>query len=657
VAIRPLFPWLCAILALWAFAPGLHGTFLFDDYVNLDSLGAFGPVEHLDSFLLYLTSARGDPLGRPIALLSFLLDGQQWPTEPAPFLRTNVLLHLLNGQLLMLLLLHLARARADRRGDEVAPALLGASLWMLHPLFLSTTLYVVQRECMLAATFVLIGMLAWLRGRRLAIAGRLSSAIPWLAAGSLGATALSALSKANGALLPLLLLVAECTVLPPLSGQGADFLRKARALLLGLPAAVLLVAIGSMVPGAATSAADFRSWTLGQRLLTEPRVVFDYLQTLMFPSAFSPSIFHDDFVPSTGLLHPWQTLPAMAGLAGLITLACWFRRKNPAMSFALLFFLCAHLMEGSVIPLELYFDHRNYLPAMPLFWPLAQWLAAQGRHRAVRAGLGLGLVLWLALRTHIGAQLWAKPLPLALHWAQSHPLSPRAQAYAAQFEMQNGRPDLAHERLRLALQKSPAQAQLAYNLVDAECRMGGVSTRAIRQLHAAIAADASAVALNFAWISNAIGRATSSPCDGLNLDMLEGLVASIQANPAFRNAPGRVQDTEHLVGRIALARGDSAGSLAAFRRALNALPRPETVLQQSSLLANAGYPRLALCHLNDFTPTPEHRTLWTNMHDVHNWLLQRSDYWNSEFQHLRKALEQDIAADANVIQAPCPPAS
>ena len=653
VAIRLLIPWFCAVLTLWAFAPGLGGTFLFDDFVNLSALGEFRPTSNLKSFLLYLSSAPGDPLGRPISLLSFLLDGQEWPTSPTPFLRTNLLLHLVNGQLLMLLLMHLARAGGEPRGQEVPPALLGASLWMLHPLFLSTTLYVVQRECMLAATWVLLGGLAWLRGRRLAGLGRRGAAIPWLAAGSLAATALAALSKANGALLPMLLLVAEVTVLPPLPGADANWFRRARFALLGLPTAALFAAVMGMAPGAIESASEFRPWSIGQRVLTEPRVILDYLRVLFLPDAYGQSIFHDDFVPSTALLHPWQTLPALAGLCALIAVAWRRRRKNPVASFAFLFFISGHLMEGSIIPLELYFEHRNYLPAMPLFWPLAQWLFAPGALRAARICTSYVLVLWLAVLTHGGARLWSEPLQLGLHWARAHPLSARAQAYAAQLEMQSGAPDRARDRMLGALQQNPTQAQLAYNLVNAECALGGVSPSSIRTLRAAIAADRSAAALNFTWIAGAIGQVATTPCPGLDLDTIEGLAKTIRENPAFRDAPGRVQDTLHLLGRIALARGAPREALEYFRQAFFTLPRPETVLQQTALLASAGHPDLGLCHLNDFSPPPERRGIWRSMHDVHAWLLQRFHYWESEIKQLREALAQDVSGGADAMHPPC----
>ena len=87
---------LCVVLLLtWVvYHPGLSGDFLFDDYANLPALGDFGRIDNAATFWRYITSGSADPTGRPLALLSFLIDANNWPADPYPFKRTGVLLHL-----------------------------------------------------------------------------------------------------------------------------------------------------------------------------------------------------------------------------------------------------------------------------------------------------------------------------------------------------------------------------------------------------------------------------------------------------------------------------------------------------------------------------------------------------------------------------------
>ena len=94
---------------------------------------------------------------------------------------------------------------------------LGTALWLLHPLLVSTTLYIVQREAMLPATCVLAGLLIWLHGRERLAAGHIASGLLWSVLGLGGFTLLGVLTKANGALLPLYALLIEIIVLAPRS--------------------------------------------------------------------------------------------------------------------------------------------------------------------------------------------------------------------------------------------------------------------------------------------------------------------------------------------------------------------------------------------------------------------------------------------------------
>ena len=144
-----LFPLILPFLLLLTFIvywPGLSGPFLFDDFANLNALGAYGGVRDLETLRLYVLGGQSGPTGRPISLLSFLLDGQNWPTDPRPFKVTNLLLHLLNGIALFAItrqLLLLMGSLSPNRVTFVASLASGA--WLLHPYLVSTVMYPVQR--------------------------------------------------------------------------------------------------------------------------------------------------------------------------------------------------------------------------------------------------------------------------------------------------------------------------------------------------------------------------------------------------------------------------------------------------------------------------------------------------------------------------------
>jgi tetratricopeptide (TPR) repeat protein len=650
-----------AALAGWALWPGISGDFLFDDYVNLPALGQYGPVDNERTLIWYLTVGLGDPVGRPLSMLSFLIDARDWPAPAAPFLRTNILLHLLNGLLLMRVLSRLAFARtaaaatsdsemstseASAQHSAAIAAVLAGGFWMLHPLWLSTTLYVVQRESMLAATFALLGFLAWLAGRARLDRGAKRSGFALLAIGSFGCTCLAMLCKANGVLLPLLLLVAEATVLPALQQPAARAsLARSRRWLLYTPCLLLALGLFSKLPASIEMARDARPWTLGERLLSEPRVIADYLRLLLLPHPLSGGVFRDDYPVSTSLWQPWTTLPAILLLAGLATLGWCRRRRWPLLSFAILFFLSGHALEGSIVPLELYFEHRNYLPSMALFFPLATWLTLRGPMPLLRYGAALTMVALLAFDTRVGATIWGQPTRLAQTWATQSPNSSRAQATAAQYEMQQGRADLARTRLHAALVAHPDDAQLAFNLADAECTLGGLDPAVLDAIRQALRTSANTARLGFDWLSRATATAQENTCPGLDLDAIDSMLSALRNNPHFIDVPSRQQDFLHVEGLIALARGKPDAAFAAFERGIAILPRAKTALRQAALLATAGRPDLGLEHLEDYErlPQPQLRP-WPTMANVHAWLLQRDGYWDREVARMHAQLAEDVRA-------------
>ncbi|MFK2872297.1 tetratricopeptide repeat protein [Dyella lipolytica] len=668
----PLFLLLLLAFVFAAYWPGLHGGFLFDDFANLPILGDTGPIDNWPAFWRYITAGTADPIGRPLTLLSFLLDAHNWPADPLPFKRTNLILHLLNGALLTWLLRrlgHMLFLDTDRRRIDMA-ALLGASLWLVHPLFVSTTLYIVQREAILPATFTLLGLLSWLHGRTALLHGRTLSGLAWTTVGLGVCTLLGVLSKANGILLPVLALVIEYTLLrsvpqDPLSkGKNSGVYHRAMLALAWLPASIVagyLLQQGEH--GLVHGIPSIRPWTLGQRLLTEPRVLVDYLDLLWLPRPFTPGLFNDNIQVSTSLWSPYTTLPALLVVLGLIGCALKFRRQLPVLAAATLFYFVGQSIESSTIPLELYFEHRNYLPAMLMFWPLALWLcsvrqsrftaahtaavfasiAPSIRHRA-KLALAVVLLLGLALMTHSSAELWGNTHDQALLWAELNPDSPRAQANAAVAERNAGHPEHAVVRLQHLLVKDPNQVQLALNLFNAECQVGSIDQATLTASRTALRTARDTGSLLVHWFERTMEQATNPPCPQLTFQTIADLLDAAQDNRYLADVPGRQQDLYYLQGRLALMQSNANVALADFNYALDLNVRAPIALEQAALLGSMGYQRQGLAHLDHYEAVRD-RTVPPNigMPQVHAWILQHQQYWPKEMAHLRTTLSEDAS--------------
>ncbi|SEW01775.1 hypothetical protein [Luteibacter sp. 329MFSha] len=647
------------LVATWlVYRPGLTGPYLFDDFANLPALGATGPIVDGPSFTRYITSGTADPTGRPVALASFLLDARDWPAPPERFKRTNVLIHLANGCLLFWLLCCLGRRGLERATQlpELVAAWLGAGMWMLHPLFVSTTLYIVQREAMLPATFALLGLLGWWHGRRAVGAGRYWTGSFFAAGTVVLCTTLAALSKANGILVAPLVLVLEYALLnnrgwascAPLSGAG----RRAYRWIVLMPCWLLSIGIGLYLAwfvarSLQVDIAAVRPWTLGQRLLTEPRILWDYARLMFFPRPYTAGVFNDQIEPSSGFIDPWYTLPAIIGALALVGAAALWRQRQPALSAAILFFACGHAIESTSIPLELYFEHRNYLPALLAFWPFARWAAGAGiqthsRHRVLRLVAGLGFLTLLGAFTLMNARIWGDARNQAVLWAELNPNSDRAQASAAMTEMSNGSPERAERRLRPLLARHPDQVQIAFNLVAARCAQGAVSEDDMAAAAHAIRITRDPGSLLLTWFDRATEIANSGSCAGFDTVSLRHLLDAGRENDLL--PPGRKQDLYFLEGKLRLDAGDGPGAADAFDQALALDPRLSAALEQAAQLGSNGYPGLGLRHLALFDKlAPKASAPAAGMPYIHAWVLRRQGYWEHERSQLVSTLRRDAA--------------
>jgi tetratricopeptide (TPR) repeat protein len=634
------------LLAFLAYRPGLSGGFLFDDLVNLPALGKYGPIVDAPAFWRYITSGIADPTGRPVSLLTFLIDARDWPADAAPFLRTNLVLHLLNGALLFVLL----RVLGGRLGDDArmrdGAALIGAGLWVLHPLFVSTTLYIVQREAMLPATFTLLGLLAWVHGRaRLADSPRI--ALLWMV-GVFGAcTVLAVASKANGALLPVLAWVVDSVILRRGDATEKQLrLRVLRTVMLIVPSVLLFGWLLSKLPAMHADLAS-RPWTVAQRLLTEPRVLVDYLQLLVVPRVLSTGLYNDAYVASTSLVSPASTWLALLFIAGLIAAAFALRRRAPVFACALLFFFAGHLIESTVLALELYFEHRNYLPALLLGWPIGRALMRWKIPAGARIALVVLLFGGLATITWQRASLWAHQDEMAELWARTNPASSRAQATAAIFEMRGGRPDRAIARLQPLSAKDPADLQLAVNLADARCAVRGIKHREVDAVVFALRNATAGDALMHSWLADALNTARTAGCRGLNLEAVDIWIAAARANPRFAARP-RQQELHSIAGELALTRGEPDAARREFDLALDAWPTPQAALQQAAVLASAGCYAQARDHLDHLAALESRNSVPHFAHAtgampmLHETVLHKQRYWTSALVHMRTTLEDDL---------------
>lgn len=423
-------PALCGVVAL-VYWPGLGGGFVFDDYPNIvDNTAAHLRSLATADLVETMFSSPASDIQRPLATLSFGLNHLATGLDPWWMKLTNLVIHLLNLVLLFGLLRSVCACLPDQTADAVARyrriGVFVTAAWALAPINLMAVLFVVQRMESLCQVFVLGGLWMYVSGRRRQLHGRNGG---WLLVGGLvGGTLLGLLSKESAVLLPLYAASAEWVLFRARRADGRTDRRVLTlfAVVLVLPGILGLAwLLPKMIDPLRWVSRDF---SLGERLLTEPRVLIQYLHLTLLPDLGQLSLYHDDYRISRSWTDPATTLPAVLALGLLAALSLLLVRRRPLSALGLQWFIGAHLLTATFIPLELVFEHRNYFAAIGVFLVVADLLLATSslQRRRLGAMIAGGLVVFYGATTLLRAREWNDPIRFAFAEAEKHPQSPRA---------------------------------------------------------------------------------------------------------------------------------------------------------------------------------------------------------------------------------------
>lgn len=386
-------------LVLGAYANAFGAAFVYDDFGSIVE----NPNVHWRS--LDLESLRAAWLHsttrRVVANWSFGLNHWWFGLDPMPYHATNIAIHAVSSCLLYALLRHLlaltasGAGAAEQRAQRVAAAL-GAAIFATHPIATQAVTYVVQRMASLAALFCLASLLAYVRAR--SSVGR--TRLGWGAA-CVAAWALALGSKESAATFPAVIALYEW-----LFHRGGDRRTAVRLVAVVAVAAAAALALMRFNYGDPFRDTFYHDFSLGERLLSQPRVLTYYASLIAWPTPSRLVLMHG-FEPSRGWLVPWTTLPAVLLWGGLVVAAVRQIERRPLAVFALGWWGLALLVETSVFPLRLAHEHRLYLPLAGVAIGVAAGarVAARRQGQAVIAG-GLVLVALLATGTHLRNRVW-----------------------------------------------------------------------------------------------------------------------------------------------------------------------------------------------------------------------------------------------------------
>ena len=359
------------IILITVYSNSFYGEWHFDDSVNIVD----NPFIQIKSFSWpeikhCVFGIFQDRLLRPLSYFSFALNYKFGGMDVFGFHVVNFIIHYLAAVFLFLFIYNTLKLPLLREKYSLIAypvALLSTFFWALNPVHVTSITYIVQRMASMAALFYIMSMYFYLKGRT---AHNLTSTISFFIL-SLIAGFAAVLTKENAVMLPVSILLFDLFLIQGVTKENIKKFSK----ILFLPLLLILI-IGLIYTGGFSDAFggyELRDFTMTQRLLTEPRVILFYLSLLFYPISSRLTFLYDMEV-SRSLLQPWTTVPSILLILFIIGFAFYIARKRPLISFCIIFYFLNHLIEGSIFNLELIYEHRNYLPSMLLFIPLAEFI-------------------------------------------------------------------------------------------------------------------------------------------------------------------------------------------------------------------------------------------------------------------------------------------
>jgi hypothetical protein len=580
------FAWFC-------YAPAISGAYQLDDYINL---GGLATVHDSSSAIDFVFSGIAGPTGRPLALASFVLQAEQWTQGPSAFLRVNILIHLLNAALLAACLYQLSLQRAVARYEAALVAIAAASIWVLMPLLVTASLLIVQRMTTLSAMFMLMGLNAYLYARA-RIESRPIQALVGMSMSLVAGTVLATLCKESGVLLPALALVLEATVLERPGGVRVRDWRVFQWAFLISPLVLLLVYLASWLnyPDHLVASRGFNAW---ERLMTEGPILWVYLAKAVVGIPASLGIYQESLVVSRSLASP-MTLLAFVAWSGLSLASLVWRRRYPLFSLAVLWYLAGHLIESTVVPLELYFEHRNYIPLIGPLFALAAFLILPPIRRRIAGLLFPVLAIINAWFLYSFATLSGDPSFAARYWAARYPASHRAIMTFAKYELEEDGPIAVIDTIESTVSTFPELGYMRIPQLDLLCQIAPEKDH--RQIVQQLEHQLPVVDFKYAtakMLSDLYSTASNTKC-GIDPATVISLAEALLTNDRYANDPIYNQFYYQTLSVYARDRGNYDTAIEHLQQAITYKPSSELNEMMVMALGKAGRFVAARRFIND----------------------------------------------------------
>jgi tetratricopeptide (TPR) repeat protein len=565
----------------------LESPFVFDDDLRIVNNHSIQISQLNPKEIWEAAFGKKSAANRPIGNISFALNYYFHQLDVKGYHIVNIIIHILTGIFLYLFLaatLSLPSVKTQYERASVL-AFFAALVWLVHPVQTQSVTYIVQRVNSLSAMFYVLSFLLYLKGR-LAPKTRKNwfwfvfSALSWILA--LGC-------KQNAALLPFFVFLYEWYFFQDLS---RDWLKRNWKYFLGIVALFAIIALiyMEMHPLERVSKMhDFarREFTVTERGLTQFRVVLYYISLLFYPHPSRLNLDYDFFL-SRSLIDPPTTLLSLFTIIILLALAFYIAKKERLISFCILWFFGNLVIESSIIPLAIIFEHRVYLPSMLVCLIPVALIYRFTKLDWLRIGLFSAVLVALSLWTYQRNQAWQDDVTLWRDTVKKSPNKGRPYNNLGSALLEKGNTAEALEHLNKAISLDP-------NMHEAHLNLGYIM-RQKEKSEEAILYFSNALRINPKFSRAHHNLAIVLAEEGKTDEAIEHFYKALSIDPDFAES----HESHYNLGFLLAEQGETEDAIKHYAEALQIKPEyAEVHYNLGTLLIEQGKTAEGIEHLNE----------------------------------------------------------
>ena len=385
---------------------------------------------------------------RPLQSLTYMIDYSIWKNNVLGFHLTNIIFHILSALGVLWLVLVVLR--------NGFLAVSSALIYVVHPLHSEAVAYISGRADPLSTCLFLSSMILYLQSfQKRSMVMQILMLLTFIGA---------LLSRESTLMLPMIVLLYHFVFKKPVYWKSFLFLVGTGVLYIVLRVSEMIGTLGSTHTVVST---------LGERLPGVFVAITNYLKLIIFPMPL-----HMEYAAP---LFAWSELKVFIGIASVLGL-CFYafqaRKKNPLVSFSILWFFLTLLPVLNIFPVNAYMaEHWLYVPLIGAVIFIVNLIKSWSSPSAARVVIGV-LVSVLMLLTHQQNKHWQSHVGFYEYTLKFAPDSSRLHSDLGVAYYGAGRIDDAIKAFKRAIEIKP-DFDYAYNNLGAMYLAKGQLSQAI----------------------------------------------------------------------------------------------------------------------------------------------------------------------------------